>query len=127
MAPNMMRPSPPSGRSRIGKLYAGVTLPVLALSLALPVMAVAQDTQGSGNRHFKQAQASSSSSSASSSSGSRHFTSAPVPKNSGDQDSIRDMTGISTNAAFFAAVVMIALFWFTVGGGRRAKNLGRQQ
>jgi len=124
MAPVIVRPSPPPTRSRIGKPYVGITLPVLALSLALPALAVAQETQGSGNRHFKQAQTQTSSSS---SSGNRHFASAPVPKTTEEQDSIRDFTGISTNAAFFTAVAMIALFWFTVGGGRRAKSLGRQE
>lgn len=115
-------PGPPRKRRRIGTLWAGITLPVLALSLALPALAVAQDAQGSGNRHFKQAQTSASSGS----SGNRHFAAAPAAT-TGEQDSIRDMTGISTNAAFFTAVAMIALFWFTVGGGRRAKKLGRQE
>jgi hypothetical protein len=121
MTSTAANPSPPRKRRRAGTLRAGITLPVLALSLALPTFAIAQDAQGSGNRHFKQAQAQSQAS------GSRHFTSAPVPKDDGGQDSIRDMIGISTNAAFFTAVAMIALFWFTVGGGRRAKKLGRQE
>jgi len=35
--------------------------------------------------------------------------------------------GIPANTIFFVAAGVIAIFWFTVGGGRRAKNLGRQQ
>lgn len=78
---------------------------VATLSLAVSVSAVAfaQSGQGSGNRHFK---------------------GAPVPKE--DNGGLDTIMGIHINTIFFIAVGVIALLWFTVGGGRKAK-IGRSQ
>jgi len=63
-------------------------------------------------------------------SGNRHFTSAPGQNAAADEpeqmvpDSIM---GVHVNTIFLVAVGVIALYWFTLGGGRRAKikKLGR--
>ena len=79
---------------------AGILAGAAVLALTLPVAALAQNaTRSSGNRHF---------------------TSAPVPK--ADEAAEADMIlGIPANTIFFVAVVAIGIFWFTLGGGRKAK------
>jgi len=79
-------------------LHAPAAATVLALSLPVEVLAQSS-AQGTGNRHF---------------------TAAPVPKVDGAAEA--DMIlGIPANTIFFAAVVVIGIFWFTLGGGRKPK------
>jgi len=115
---------------------AAAVLPALALSLALPLGAVAQETQGTGNSHFTPALQGEGGSNKhftpaqqDQGSGSKHFTAAPVPKPDEEEatDSIEAAIGIPTNALFLIVVTVIGLYWFTIGGGRRAKKLGRQE
>lgn len=94
----------------------------LSLALSLPVLATAQEVQGSGNSHFTPARQEQKSEPASN----KHFTAAPMPKlpKSDEEepaDSIEAAIGIPTNVLFFIVVAVVALFWFTVGGGRKAK------
>ena len=88
-----------SVRHRAAGMLAGATV----LALTLPVAALAQNSpQASGNRHF---------------------TAAPKPKPTEDEAAAAgDMIlGIPANTIFFIAVVAIGIFWFTLGGGRKAK------
>lgn len=82
-------------------LLAGV------LTLYVPVAAYAQTKPASGT-------------------GNRHFSAAPVPKSDEEANSLDYIMGVHVNTLFFVAVGVFALFWFTLGGGRKAKNLGRQ-
>lgn len=85
----------------------GTEISILALTLPIAAGARAQETpQASGNRHF---------------------TAAPAPKSVEDEAAATDVIlGIPVNTIFFVAVAVIAVLWFTLGGGRKAK-LGRPQ
>ena len=84
---------------RLARYGAGLSTGVLAASVA--VMATAQQaTKGSGPR----------------------FSAAPNASDAEGDSLIGDaILGIPVNTIFFIAVGVIALIWFTIGGGRKPK------
>ncbi len=55
-------------------------------------------------------------------SSSGRFKAAPVPQGAEEGGEGLDyILGIHVNTIFFVAVVAIGIFWFTLGGGRKAK------
>ncbi len=55
------------------------------------------------------------------------FKSAPVPTTGAEADAASDtiLGVVPANTLFFITAAVIAVFWFTVGGGRRAR-VGRE-
>ena len=92
-------------RSRLSRLSEFVSVVVLTLYVPVAVYAQTKPASGTGNRHF---------------------SAAPVPKSDEEANSLDYIMGVHVNTLFFVAVGVVALFWFTLGGGRKAKNLGRQ-
>lgn len=95
--------SPARRVGAVRQLAEGAGTFALAVSVSVIAHAQSNSSQGTGNRHF---------------------TAAPIPK--GEEDGLDMIFGIHVNTLFFIAVGVIALIWFTVGGGRKVK-LGRPQ
>jgi len=105
-----------SGVGRRGALRAAPAVIAPAVATLVPAAALAQldappatPPQGSGNRHF---------------------TAVPGQKGADEESGqmVPDaIMGVHINTIFLVVVGVAALYWFTIGGGRRAKikKLGR--
>ena len=90
---------------RLGRCMAGVSTFTLGISVAAIAMAQQKPAKG----RFQTAPKS------------------PEAVDAGAASQAGDMIfGIPSNTVFFVAVGVIALFWFTMGGGRKAKVTGQQ-
>ena len=87
---------------RVGRCAANVSTGALAITVASMVTAQNVYGQTSGGR----------------------FKAAPKATDA-DAEAATMIFGISTNTIFFVAVGVIALFWFTLGGGRKPKVTGQ--
>ena len=90
---------------QLGRCAAGVSTFTLGISVA--AMAMAQSSNG----HFQAAPKSPET----------EAVEAEAAAQVGDM-----IFGIPVNTIFFVAVGVVALFWFTMGGGRKAKVTGQQ-
>jgi hypothetical protein len=92
------KPQFTSWRGRAARVLSSAA----ALALTLPVTGLAQSQdapQASGNPNF-----------------------IPAPLVLGEGDgSLSSIFGVDVNVIFFVAVAVVAVLWFTIGGGRKAK------
>jgi ribose/xylose/arabinose/galactoside ABC-type transport system permease subunit len=96
---------------RLGRCAAGVSTFTLGISVAAMAMAQMSTNGKSGSGRFQAAPKSPEA----------EAVDAEAAAQAGDM-----ILGIPANTVFYVAVGVIALFWFTMGGGRKAKVTGQQ-
>ena len=92
---------------RLGRCIAGVSTFTLGISVAAMTMAQQNPSKGRFQAAPKTPEAEAADAEAAAQAGDMIF-------------------GIPANTVFFVAVGVVALFWFTMGGGRKAKVTGQQ-